>query len=89
MRITFLIRSLAVGGAERQLRNLAGGLLRLGHTVSVLTLYEHESFESDLINAGIVVRSLGKRARAGVLLVPFIDSSQSSEASGPTSFTDT
>lgn len=88
MRITFLIRSLAVGGAERQLRNLAGGLVRLGHAVSVLTLYEQESFESDLIDAGIVVRSLGKRTRWG-LARPVYRLITMIRESGPTSFTDT
>ena len=35
MRILFLIRSLEVGGAERQLVLLANGLARRGHQVAV------------------------------------------------------
>jgi glycosyltransferase involved in cell wall biosynthesis len=63
VRITFLIRSVAVGGAERQLLNVAAGLVRLGHSVSVITLYEEASFEPGLIKAGVAVRCLGKRSR--------------------------
>jgi Glycosyl transferase 4-like domain len=63
MTIFFLIRSLAIGCAERQLGNLARGLARLGHAVSVLTLYEDGWFASDVVESGVVVRSLGKSTR--------------------------
>jgi glycosyltransferase involved in cell wall biosynthesis len=63
VKIIFLIRSLSIGGAERQLLNLAGGLVRSGHAVSVATLYEGGSFEPGFVEAGVIVRNLGKRTR--------------------------
>ena len=38
-RIVFVIRALDIGGAQRQLVELAGGLSRLGWGVRVLTFY--------------------------------------------------
>lgn len=50
MRILFLIRSLEVGGAERQLVMLANGLAARGHDVIVVTLYGGGRLENELRN---------------------------------------
>ena len=61
--ILFLIRSLGVGGAERQLALLAEGLSRKGHDVTVVVYYTGGTIFSELIAAGVEVVSLGKRGR--------------------------
>lgn len=66
-RIVFLIRSLDVGGAERQLIGLASGLHRAGWRVRVLTFYDGGTLTSDLVEQGVVVESLHKRRRWDVL----------------------
>ena len=48
MNIMFLIRSLEVGGAERQLASLARGLQEAGHDVSVVVFYPGGKLEADL-----------------------------------------
>lgn len=50
MKILFLIRSLEVGGAERQLATLANGLVRDGHEVLVAVFYGGGSLEADLVD---------------------------------------
>lgn len=63
MKLVLLIRSLDVGGAERQLVALARGLLKLGHEVHVFTFYPSGALRGDLDAAKIPVTSLGKRGR--------------------------
>lgn len=63
MTIMFLIRSLGVGGAERQLTNLAKGLQQLGHKIVVVTFYRGEWHEAELAEAGVHVRTLNKSSR--------------------------
>lgn len=63
MRVLFLVRSLDVGGAERQLVVLARGLRSRGHEVSVAVLYGGGAFEEDLRRDGIQVHDLAKRGR--------------------------
>ena len=70
MRIAFLIRSLGLGGAERQLVALARGLHQRGHRVLVLSFYSGGPLTTDLANAGVSVLTLGKRHRWD-LLGPF------------------
>ena len=53
-----------MGGAERQLANLAKGLAARGHEVSVAALREGGEFEAELVTAGIAV--LNVRARGPV-----------------------
>jgi glycosyltransferase involved in cell wall biosynthesis len=65
--IVFLIRSLDVGGAERQMIGLAGGLHRLGWRVRVLLFYDGGTLTNDLIEQGVVVESLHKGGRWDVL----------------------
>ncbi|MDD3653299.1 MAG: glycosyltransferase [Desulfotomaculaceae bacterium] len=67
MKITFLIRSLDYGGAERQLVALARELHRYGHSVAVLIFYSGGPLQQDLEKAGVPVISLEKRGRWDVL----------------------
>ena len=62
-RITFLIRSLQYGGAERQLVELARGLATRGHRVTVLVCYPGGALEAELAGSGVAIHSLNKRGR--------------------------
>ena len=62
-RVLFLIRSLARGGAERQLVALATAMHRSGHDVAVACFYSGGAFERDLAAAGVPVIDLRKRGR--------------------------
>lgn len=70
MRILFLIRELGLGGAQRQLANLANGLAEAGHTVSVATFYSGGHFYTDLLNEKVRLILTGKKHRWDVL--PFL-----------------
>ena len=61
MTVLFLIRSLEVGGAERQMVALANGLAGRGHAVHVAVLYSGGPLETDL--SGVNLHHLGKRGR--------------------------
>jgi len=61
--ITFLIRSLDVGGAERQLVELATGLHRSAWRVKVITFYPNGPLEERLKTAGVPIVCLNKRGR--------------------------
>ncbi len=63
MKITFLIRSLDYGGAERQMVELAKGLNRRGHEVEIMVFYGGFALERDLIESGLEVYSLNKATR--------------------------
>ena len=65
--ITFLVRSLDLGGAERQLVELATGLHRSGWRVEVLTFYPNGPLEPDLRTAGVPIVTLNKRGRWDVI----------------------
>jgi glycosyltransferase involved in cell wall biosynthesis len=62
-RLVFLIRDLAIGGAQRQLVTLAKGLDRSIFEVTVLCLYGGGELMRELTNAGVSVISLDKRGR--------------------------
>ncbi|WHZ20044.1 MAG: Glycosyl transferase, group 1 [Rhodanobacteraceae bacterium] len=62
-RVLFLIRSLARGGAERQLVGLAAAMRRAGRDVSVACFYSGGAFQRDLVAAGVPVIDLRKRGR--------------------------
>lgn len=62
-QVLFLIRSLHVGGAERQLVTLAKGLKKHGISVRVAVFYPGGALEKDLVGAGISLVSLDKRGR--------------------------
>lgn len=68
--IVLFIRSLDVGGAERQLVALAKGLSARGVPVRVLTFYPGGTFLPELEAAGVPVEDLGKCGRWDV--VPFV-----------------
>jgi glycosyltransferase involved in cell wall biosynthesis len=64
MRIVFLTRSIAGGGAERQLLVLAQGLVRDGHHCSIITFYAPKN---EVLPPGLRVVSLSKRGRWDLL----------------------
>ncbi len=68
--VVLFIRSLDVGGAERQLVALAKGLHERSVSVQVLTFYPGGALRSELVTAGVPVEDLGKRGRWDV--VPFL-----------------
>jgi glycosyltransferase involved in cell wall biosynthesis len=61
--IVFLVRSLDVGGTERQLVVLARGLSQRGHAVTVITYYDGGVLAQGLANERLTVVSLAKRGR--------------------------
>jgi glycosyltransferase involved in cell wall biosynthesis len=63
MKISFLIRSLAVGGSEQQLVEVARGLKRKGHEVIVLVFYPGGPLEEHLTASDVPVISLDKKGR--------------------------
>lgn len=67
MRILFLIRSLGLGGAERQLVNVVRGLHERGHEILVATFYSGGALEKELSNAHVAMHSLEKHGRWDLL----------------------
>ena len=67
LKILFLIRSLEIGGAERQLIILAKGLRQQGHEVSVAVFYANGPLEKELHETSIPVFALHKSGRWDVL----------------------
>jgi len=63
MKILFFIRSLDVGGSQRQLTLLARGLAQRGHDVAVAVLYSGTAAEKALEQAGVRVVSFDKGGR--------------------------
>jgi len=63
MKVVFLARSLGLGGAERQLVELAKGLHRRSHDVSVAVFYSGHPLDAELERAGVPLHDLGKRGR--------------------------
>lgn len=61
--VFLLIRSLVLGGAQRQLVELARGLRQRGHQVTVATFYSGGPLAGDLEQAGISVVDLQKGGR--------------------------
>ncbi len=71
MNIMFFVRSMGVGGAERQVCVLCRELLRRGHSVTVLLYYGGEPLEAELLELGVRIIDLEKRGRwhnLGILL---------------------
>lgn len=66
-RILLLTVSLAEGGAETVVKNLALALRSEGHTISVVSMLEPTAFTQELVAAGIPVVSLSMH-RSGVNL---------------------
>ena len=63
MRIAFLIRSLGIGGAERQLINLAIDLKSRGEDIAVGVFYRGGALEEALRSRDIHIEDLAKRGR--------------------------
>lgn len=62
-RVSFLVTTLTVGGAETQVRDLALGLHRRGWDVQVIPMREPDAYVGELGAAGIRVQSLRMRSR--------------------------
>jgi hypothetical protein len=84
----FLMRSLDLGGAQRQLIELATGLHRSNGQVKVLVFYGGGELEADLLKRGVKVQSLAKSGD-GTSLASRISCGASRAASAPTSCTAT
>jgi len=72
MKLTFVIDSLAMGGAQKHVRQMALGLAARGHQVQVISLNDvcHVAMVEPLVAAGIPVTAMGRRAMlCGVGLV--------------------
>ena len=67
MKITFLIPSLAAGGAERQLVTLARELAARGEKISVVVFHSGGALEAPLRHAGVEVHALNKRGRLDIV----------------------
>lgn len=67
MKVLFIVRSLELGGAERQLTLLACRLRQRGHAVTVAVLYRAGPFLHDLEAADVRIWSLAKARRWDVL----------------------
>lgn len=67
MKVAFLIRSLEVGGAERQLAYLATGLKAKGVSVTVGVFYRGGALEELLRNGGVTIEYLDKKGRWDLL----------------------
>jgi glycosyltransferase involved in cell wall biosynthesis len=63
MKIVFLMRSMAVGGTQRQLAVLSRELLRRGHEVTVLLHHTGELLDAELQERGARIIDLQKRGR--------------------------
>jgi glycosyltransferase involved in cell wall biosynthesis len=63
MNVCFLVRSLGIGGAERQVVLLASRLACAGNKVSVVVFYGGGAFEGELRNAHVSIFDLKKRGR--------------------------
>lgn len=62
-RITFVVRSLAIGGAERQLVNLSRGLAERGHDVTVVVLSRNVVLAAPLQGGRVRLVCYEKRGR--------------------------
>lgn len=64
MKLTFVIDSLAMGGAQKHVRQMALGLAARGHQVRVISLNDvcHVAMVEPLVAAGIPVTVMGRRA---------------------------
>jgi glycosyltransferase involved in cell wall biosynthesis len=63
LNVLFLTRSLSLGGAERQLVTLAGGLARRGHVVRVAVFYAGGPLSVELDRERIPILDLAKAGR--------------------------
>lgn len=66
MRILYVISGLGLGGAEKQLVELARELVRQGHTVAIYTLNRHAPRSAELEGSGVTLVLDQKRIRFDV-----------------------
>ncbi len=66
-RVLLVVNLLFWAGAETQLRNLAIGLSRAGHRVTLLAVEDITSYTAELEDAGVELRTLGARDRIAKL----------------------
>ena len=67
LRIVYLIRSLELGGAERQIVALAKGHDRARYEPHLVTVYPGGVLEAELREAGVALHSLDKAGRWDLL----------------------
>lgn len=67
IKLTFLVRSLDYGGAQRQLVTLAKALDQDRFDVTVISFYSGQPLEKELANSGVRFISLEKRGRWDVI----------------------
>src|SRR2546430_14600432 len=67
MKILFFIRSLEVGGSQRQLAMLSDGLARRGHDVVAAVFYTGKEIELTPSQSAMRVVALGKSCRWDVV----------------------
>jgi peptidoglycan biosynthesis protein MviN/MurJ (putative lipid II flippase) len=60
LHVAFLIHSLAVGGAERQVSQIANGMAEKGHQVTIYVFHGGHPLEKDLVNPKIEIVDLHK-----------------------------
>jgi glycosyltransferase involved in cell wall biosynthesis len=63
MKIIFCTRSLAVGGAERQMVVLAGGLASAGQDVAIISYYDDDALAGELSGSSVRLFNLKKQGR--------------------------
>lgn len=63
MKIGYVIWSLGLGGAEQVVMQLAGGMARRGHTVTIFTLNDAGPFARRMMTQGLEVVAMGKQRR--------------------------
>jgi glycosyltransferase involved in cell wall biosynthesis len=66
MRLLFVIDHLGVGGAQRQLGNLAAGMARRGHDVDVFCYFVREHFTESVRSAGVRLLAEEKPSRYSI-----------------------
>jgi glycosyltransferase involved in cell wall biosynthesis len=64
-RLVLVIDTLFWAGAETQLRHMAIWLRKLGHDVTLVAIADATSYVGDLEEAGVELRVLGMKSRAG------------------------
>ncbi len=85
MKILFLSRSLGLGGAERQLTELARGLQTRGAQVAVALFYPSKNleFEEELRAAGVTLHHLNVRLVLATGVADDFPESDSEESDQP------
>jgi glycosyltransferase involved in cell wall biosynthesis len=67
IKVVFLLRSLTIGGSQRQLISLVSRLDPLRFDIVILSLYSGGAFADQLLATGVTTISLGKKGRWDLL----------------------